>query len=58
MAARAGDRAHRASAFHAWRRRPQTLADELVVDAAFGRGQRVAGAAMLRHQLGSSRRHA
>jgi len=43
MAAGAGDRAHRASAFHAWRRRPQTLAGELVVDAALGRGQRAAG---------------
>ena len=56
MAARAGDRAHRAAAFHARRRRPQALADELVVDAAFGSGQRVAGAAPAElDQLGGDR---
>src|SRR5271166_4595939 len=56
MAARTGNRADRAAAFHARRRRPQALADELVVDAPFGGGQRVAGAAPAElDQLGGDR---
>ena len=56
MAAPAGIRTHRAAALHARRPRPQALADELVVDAAFGSGQRVAGAAPAElDQLGGDR---